>query len=142
MSPLRVVIDTNVLVAALRSRLGASFLLLSKLPDGDYIPSVSVPLFVEYEAVLKRSGLITVLSLAEIDGFLDYFLSCSSLREIYYLWRPYLKDPKDDLVLEAAVESQSSYIITFNKKDFRGLDTFGIRPFTPREFLIEGGFLQ
>ena len=90
MNQLNVVVDTNVLVAALKSQLGASYKLLNLLPSGCYIPNVSVPLFVEYEAVLKRPGMIPGLSLNEIDSVLDYFLSCSSLREIYYLWRPHL----------------------------------------------------
>ncbi len=75
----------------------------------------------------------------EINAILDYILSKSSIREIFYLWRPYLKDPKDDLVLEVAVESQSKYIITFNKKDFKGIEKFGIKALTPQEFMIERG---
>ncbi len=75
----------------------------------------------------------------DINAVLDYLLSKSSIREIFYLWRPCLKDPKDDLVLEVAVESQSEYIITFNKKDFKGIDKFGLKAVTPQEFMIERG---
>ena len=75
----------------------------------------------------------------EIDSILDYFLSKSSIREIFYLWRPYLKDPKDDLVLEVAVESKSKYIVTFNKRDFKGCDKFGIQAVTPQEFMTIRG---
>ncbi len=74
--------------------------------------------------------------------FLDYILSQSNIRKIFYLWRPHLRDPKDDLVLEVAVESQSEYIITFNQKDFKGVEKFGIKVVTPKEFLIERGLLQ
>ncbi len=139
MGSAKVVIDTNVLVAALKSKRGVSHQLLLQLMNGLYTPCVSVPLFVEYESVLKRSGLIRNLRVVEIDTILDYLLSKSSIRAIYYLWRPVLKDPKDDLVLEVAVESGSRYIVTFNKRDFKEAESFGIRVVTPREFLLERG---
>jgi len=66
----------------------------------------------------------------------------SSKREIFFLWRPYLKDPKDDLVLEVAVESKSKVIVTYNQKDFVGVDKFGIKVFTPKEFLEMRGLLK
>ena len=136
---MRVVIDTNVLIAALRSNRGASHKLLLTLPDKLFTPSVSVPLFIEYESVAKRKGLLNHLNSDEIDSILDYFLSQSSIRKVFYLWRPYLKDPKDDLVLEVAVESQSKFIITFNKKDFKGCARFGINIVTPQEFMKKRG---
>ncbi|MBL3529674.1 MAG: putative toxin-antitoxin system toxin component, PIN family [gamma proteobacterium endosymbiont of Lamellibrachia anaximandri] len=139
MKPVKVVIDTNVLVAALRSKKGASHKLLISLINGAYQPNISVPLFVEYESVTKRSGMVAGLTDNDINTVLDYLLSKSSIREIFYLWRPCLKDPNDDLVLEVAVESQSEYIITFNKKDFRGIHKFGIKAVTPQEFMIERG---
>lgn len=132
---MRIVIDTNVLISALKSKQGASHKLLLTLPDGIFIPNVSVPLFIEYESVAKRTKLISHLKIDDIDSILDYFLRKSSIRKIFYLWRPFLKDPKDDLVLEVAVESQSKYIITFNKKDFKGCDKFGIKVVTPQEFI-------
>ncbi|MBL3619748.1 MAG: putative toxin-antitoxin system toxin component, PIN family [gamma proteobacterium endosymbiont of Lamellibrachia anaximandri] len=139
MKPVKVVIDTNVLVAAFRSKQGASYKLLISLINGAYQPNISVPLFVEYESVKKRAGMVGGLTEKDINAILDYLLSKSSIREIFYLWRPCLKDPKDNLVLEVAVESQSEYIITFNKKDFRGVDKFGIKAVTPQEFMIERG---
>ncbi len=139
MGSVKVVIDTNVLIAALKSKRGASYKLLTSLPNGVYKPHISVPLFIEYESVAKRTGLVSDLTHKEINAILDYILSKSSIREIFYLWRPYLKDPKDDLVLEVAVESQSDYIITFNKKDYKGIDKFGIKIVTPQEFMIERG---
>ena len=139
MKKINVVIDTNVLVSALRSKIGVSHQLLLLIDDDLYQPNVSVPLLFEYEDVLKRSGLVKGLTNQEIDDVLDYFLSKSSLREIYFLWRPFLKDPKDDLVLEVAVESNSKYIITFNKKDFEGIHHFNIKAVTPFEFLGERG---
>lgn len=141
MSRIKTVIDTNVIVAALRSRNGASHRLLGLLSDEVYTPCISIPLFIEYESVLKRPGLIDHLSHNEIDDVLNYLLSKSSLRKIYYLWRPFLKDPKDDLILEVAVESDSDYILTFNTKDFRGVDKFDIEVLTPLEFLKKEGDL-
>jgi putative PIN family toxin of toxin-antitoxin system len=136
---MNVVIDTNVLISALKSTQGASYKLLMSLPKGFFVPNVSVPLFLEYESVAKRQGLVSKLSSQDIDSILDYFLSKSSIRKIFFLWRPYLKDPKDDLVLEVAVESQSEFIITFNIKDFKGCDKFGIAVVTPQEFITMRG---
>ncbi len=136
MELINVVIDTNVLVSALKSKQGASHKLLISLADNLFLPNISVPLFFEYESVAKRIGLLSKLDKKDIDSILDYFISQSSIRKIFYLWRPFLKDPKDDLVLEVAVESQSKFIITFNKKDFRGCEKqFGIKIVTPQEFI-------
>lgn len=132
---MNIVIDTNVLISALKSKQGAAHKLLLLLPNKVFVPNISVALFFEYESVAKRSGLIANLSNEDIDVVLDYFLSQSEIRKIFYLWRPFLKDPKDDLVLEVAVESRSDYIITFNLKDFKGCDKFGIKAISPQEFL-------
>ena len=86
--------------------------------------------------------MLTNLSAEDIEAILDYLLSKSNIREIFYLWRPFLKDTKDDLVLEVAVESRSKYIITFNNKAFKGIGKFGVKVLTPREFLIELGVLK
>jgi len=132
------VIDTNILVSALKSRAGASFQLLMALQADAYNPCLSVPLFVEYEAVLKRPGLLPHLAANDIDAILDYLLSRASIHEVFFLWRPFLKDPKDDLVLETAVASQSRYLITFNLRDFADVEkAFGIKVITPQEFLTE-----
>lgn len=139
MKPVKVVIDTNVLVSALRSKQGASHKLLISLVNSEYQLNISVPLFIEYESVTKRVGMVSGLTDNDINAVLDYLLKKSSIREILYLWRPCLKDPKDDLVLEVAAESQSEYIITFNKKDFKGIDKFGLKAVTPQEFMIERG---
>ena len=142
MSLINVVIDTNVVITALKSKRGAAYKLLMELANDTYKPNISVPLFVEYKSVAKRIGMVAGLTRQEINAVLDYILSKSNIREIFYLWRPYLKDPKDDLVLEVAVESQSEYIITFNKRDFKGLGKFGIKALTPQEFMIERGILK
>ena len=139
MNSTNIVIDTNVLISALRSDQGASHKLLISLPNKTYTPNVSVPLFIEYETVAKRVGLLSGLSDDDIDSILDYFLSQSNVRKIFYLWRPFLKDPMDDLVLEVAVESQSEFIVTFNKRDFKGCSKFGIKIVTPQEFIALRG---
>ncbi|TNF99605.1 MAG: putative toxin-antitoxin system toxin component, PIN family [Gammaproteobacteria bacterium] len=140
MEPTNVVLDTNVLIAALKSRRGASHKLLINIDKGLYVPNISVPLFFEYESVAKRIGIVSGLAKKDINAILDFILSKSNIREIFYLWRPYLKDPKNDLLLEVAVESQSEYILTFNKKDFAGIDRFGIQVATPQEFMNKRGF--
>ncbi len=142
MSNINVVIDTNVLITALRSKQGASHKLLLLLADDAFTPNVSVPLFVEYEAVAKRTGLLSGLNSNDINSILDYFLSKSKIRKIFYLWRPFLKDQKDDLVLEVAVESQNEYIITFNTSGFSGCEKFGVKIVTPYEFMKIRGLLS
>lgn len=131
----RIVIDTNVIVTALRSRNGFSFKLLSIIDDSRFEVSISVPLILEYEDALKREKSKIKLSKSDINDIIDYICLIADKRKIFYLWRPYLKDPKDDMVLELAVESESKYIITFNKKDFEGTAKFGIEVITPKEFL-------
>ncbi len=137
---MNVVFDTNVLISALRSKRGASFKLLSNVDRGVYTLQLSVPLLFEYESVLKRDCVHTGLCKKDVDAILDYLCLVSEKRKIFYLWRPQLKDPSDDFILELAVESRCRYIITFNKKDFERSNDFGIALATPKEFLtILGG---
>lgn len=131
-----VVLDTNVLVAGLRSRNGASFQLLSRIgPDSGFEFHLSVPLVLEYEAVLKRPGSVGDLGEEDIEGVLDYLCAAGHHRDIYFLWRPQLRDPKDDMVLELAVEASCDFIVTHNIKDFKGVERFGIQAIPPGEFL-------
>jgi len=138
----RIVIDTNVFISALRSRRGASFKLLSMLGGSAFDISVSVPLVLEYEALAKRQARALGLDSTTIDDILDYVCQVARRREIFFLWRPYLKDPNDDLVLELAVESESEFIITYNRRDFAGIETFGIKVLTPKEFLQKLGEIK
>jgi putative PIN family toxin of toxin-antitoxin system len=131
----QVVLDTNVLVAALRSRRGASHRLLRLIGDGRWQMNLSVPLLLEYEDVVKRPGSGVGLSPRDVDDILDFLCAEANLREIFYLWRPVLPDPKDDFVLELAVESGCDFIVTFNIKDFAGSEKFGIEAVTPQQFL-------
>ena len=133
---IKVVIDTNVLVSALRSDMGASYALISKIPSQKFQFFISVPLYTEYQDVLTRKEHMTGSSTCEeIYAFLRYFCKVAHRRKIFYLWRPWLKDPKDDMVLELAVASKSEYIITYNLKDFSNIHKFGIEAITPKQFL-------
>lgn len=130
-----IVIDANVIVAALRSRRGSSFRLLMLVGDPRFNLNVSVSLAFEYEEVLKRYKSDLHLTDLEVDEFIDYICSRSTLREIFYLWRPTLPDPDDDFVLELAIESNAEFIVTFNIRDFRRAEEFGVRAIPPRDFL-------
>jgi len=141
MKPINIVLDTNVLVSALRSRDGASYKLLTLIDNSDFKLNISVPLFLEYESVTLRDCLKLPLKKTDILDILNYLAKVSNKREIFFLWRPYLKDPKDDLVLEVAVESKSKVIVTYNQKDFVGVNKFGIKVFTPKDFLEMRGLL-
>jgi putative PIN family toxin of toxin-antitoxin system len=131
----RVVLDTNVLISALRSRSGASFRLISMLGDRRWQPIVSVALILEYEAVATREA--GRLGLAEwvVEGIVDMFCRLGSQHAIRFRLRPALSDPDDEFILELAVASQADFIVTHNIQDFRGSETFGIRAVTPAEFL-------
>ena len=138
----RIVIDTNVLISALRSRNGASFKLLKLFGRGKFVISVSVPLVLEYEAAAKLQSKKLKLKHSDIDDIIDYLCTVSEHRKIHFLWRPVLRDPSDDMILELAVESESDYIITYNKRDFRGSEKFGIETLDPKEFLEKIGELK
>ncbi|TVR50033.1 MAG: putative toxin-antitoxin system toxin component, PIN family [Gemmatimonadales bacterium] len=138
-----VVLDTNVLISALRSRRGASFRLLSMLGiRPDLQVHVSVPLVLEYEQVAKRQAGELGLDPGDIDDVLDYLCQVAVRHEIYYLWRPVLRDPGDDMVLEAAVAGGCSFIVSYNKRDFEGAARFGIEVVTARELLQRMGELR
>jgi len=130
-----IIMDTNVLFAGLYSSTGASFQILRLLSVGKVKPVISTTLLFEYEDVLKREETILELSHQQVDIILDNICSLSKFQEIYFLWRPYLKDPKDDHVLEVAVASKTKTIVTHNLKDFKGVEKFGINAITPGNFL-------
>ncbi len=131
-----VVIDTNILVSALQSSRGASYALISRLPSDKFRFALSVPLYLEYQAVLTRKEHMTGASTEEeILAFLRYLCRIAVHQDIFYLWRPWLKDPTDDMILELAVAAQCRYIVTYNLKDFRNIHKFGIEAVIPRQFL-------
>jgi putative PIN family toxin of toxin-antitoxin system len=135
MEKLNIVIDTNVVVSALRSKQGASFKLISLIVDNLFEFSVSVPLVLEYESVLQRHLEEKLYSDTDINDFLNFLCKVGNKRKVYFLWRPFLKDPKDDMVLELAIEANCEYIVSFNKKDFVGISKFGKEVLTPSEFI-------
>jgi putative PIN family toxin of toxin-antitoxin system len=136
---MRVILDTNVLVSALRSDMGASYAIVSQLPSERFQMALTVPLYLQYQDVLTRPEHMTGASTRDdILNFLRYLCSIAHRQRVFFLWRPWLQDPQDDMVLEAAVASQSRYIITHNLRDFTGSrieEHFGIVPIRPREFL-------
>lgn len=136
----QVVIDTSVFISALRSRQGASHRLLTLLGSGDFEITLSVPLVLEYEDAAKRLAREIGLSHSDIEDIIDYICGVGRKQKIHFLWRPFLKDPQDDHVLELAVAGGCQFIITHNIRDFSGSEKFGVRVVTPRMFLrIMGG---
>ena len=93
----------------------------------------------EYEDAMLRSIEASPLSDQDIEDMVDFLCSVSKHQEIFYLWRPLLRDPGDDLVLEVAVAGGVDYLVTFNLRDFAGADTVGIKLITPRDFLRKIG---
>jgi predicted nucleic acid-binding protein len=135
----RIVLDTCVLVSALRSRRGASFRLLELIDSGRFEVCVSVPLVLEYEEVCKRLPGVTPLTEADVGSVLDYVCRVAHHQPVFYLWRPFLDDADDDMVLELAVAAGGCRIVTHNVRDFHGSDQFGVRVLTPQELLRELG---
>lgn len=132
----KIVIDTCVLVSALRSRDGASFELVSKLPIAGVQICLSVALYTEWQAVLTRPEHLPPGATADhAVGFLRYLASIAHLQDVYFLWRPFLRDPDDDMVLECAVASSATSIVTHNLKDFARTASLGVQAITPGLFL-------
>lgn len=133
---MRIVLDTSVLVAAARSRQGASFALVGSLPHPRYEFALSVALYTEWQAALTRpEHLPPGLQPQDALAYLRYLASIAHLQDVHYLWRPFLRDPDDDMVLECAVASGSRYLVTHNVRDFARITSLGISPVTPAEFL-------
>ena len=130
-----IVLDTCVFISALRSSQGASFKLLSAIDNEKFDLYLSVPLILEYEAVAKRESRAIGLTHTDIEDIIDYLCLMGKHRQIHFLWRPNLKDPADDFVLELAVESECNYIVTHNVKDFKGAEKFQLDVLTPQKFL-------
>ena len=109
------------------------------IDSGLFEVNLSVPLIIEYEAVSKRMLNQTKLTGQELTDILDYLCAVSNKRQIFFLWRPFLPDPGDDMVLELAVSAGCQYIVTFNQEHFVGCEQFGIQVVTPREFFEQMG---
>ncbi len=132
-----IVFDTSVLIAGLRSSTGASFAMLEMIGKGAIEINLSVPLILEYEAVARRQARELGLTFQDVNEVLDYLCKVGHHHSIYYLWRPVLRDPKDDMLLELAVEAGVGSIVTHNTKDFLEARQFGIRAIAPRDYLAE-----
>lgn len=131
-----VVIDTNVVIAAQRSQRGASALLISLIGTGLFEIHTSIPLVLEYEEVLTRHKTTLGLSQKDVTDLVDAFCALSKRQEkIHFRWRPFLPDEKDEFILDLAVAANCDYIITYNKKDFTGVEQFGIEATDPKIFL-------
>lgn len=128
-------LDTSVIVAALRSRNGASFKLISLLEQDRFEIALSVPLCLEYEDALARYTDTGLYTTSDIDDLLDYLCAISHKQSIFFLWRPCLQDPKDDMVLELAVAAGCEAIVSHNQRDFRGAELLDIQVHAPRDFL-------
>jgi putative PIN family toxin of toxin-antitoxin system len=131
----QIIIDTNVLVSALRSNQGASFKLLSLFRGGKLKIHLSVALVCEYEDVLKREDIGINLNREEVDRLLDILCLLGEKHQIWYLLRPLLNDAKDEFVAELAVNAQVDAIVTHNVRDFQNVRRFGVEVLTPSEFL-------
>jgi len=132
-----VVLDTNVLVSAIRSNRGTSFQVLTSVGTGLFDIAVSVPLVVEYEDAMLRHVEHSNLKETDIKDIIDYLCTIAKLQHIYFLWRPLLRDPKDDLIVEVAIAAGCDAIVTHNRKDFKGVESLGLRVLTPSAFLKE-----
>lgn len=133
-----IVLDTNVVVAGVLSPFGASFQLLELLPQRRFELLLSVPLMLEYEDVLKRDRIRAQhgLSFQEIEVILSMIAAYGTPQNIFFLWRPQLQDPKDEMVLELAVNGQAGVIVTLNDRDFNPqARSFGIEVMRPGTFL-------
>lgn len=136
----RAVLDTGVIVAALRSRQGASNRLVECVARERLRPLVSTALFLEYEEVLQRpeNRLATGMTAEDVEGFLAAFASASEAVDVNFRWRPQLKDSSDDLVLEAAINGRAGALVTHNIRDFRdAARLLNLRVLLPRELLKE-----
>ena len=135
---MKVAFDTDVIVASLRSRSGASNALLHALSAGQVEAVASVPMMLEYEAILMRpeQRQATGMSVQDVNIFLDTLALLIIPVMPYFLWRPQLRDPDDEMVLDAAINGGAKAVITFNVQDFLPASTqFNVQVLTPAEVL-------
>lgn len=136
---MNIILNTNVLVTAMKSNKGASYKLLTHIDSPSFQLHISTPLVFEYESILKRE--IERNRHADMDAMVDYLCLIATAHQIFYLWRPVLHDIKDDHVLELAVKAQAT-IVTWNVKDFKiAKSKFGLDVMTPKALLKQKGLL-
>ncbi|MEO8596266.1 MAG: putative toxin-antitoxin system toxin component, PIN family [Candidatus Solibacter sp.] len=132
---MRVVLDTDVVVAAMRSPSGASAAIVRAVYRKKAVLLLSVPLALEYEAVCRRPvhRLEAGLSVRDIEKFLDAIVALAEAVPTHFLWRPQLRDPNDEMVLEAAVNGGADILVTFNVRDYgTAAGRFGVEVLLPR----------
>jgi putative PIN family toxin of toxin-antitoxin system len=132
-------LDTEVIVAALRSPSGASRRLIQQLRAGRVQAVATIGMVVEYEAVLTRPEHLaaTGLTAGEMGHFLDGLASLLTAVRPHFLWRPQLRDPNDEMILEAAVNGRAEAIVTFNRRDFvPAAARFGLDVETPGNIIL------
>lgn len=135
---MRLVLDTNVVVAALRSPAGASAELIGRVLDGDFTILLSVALVLEYEAACGHPAQRAVSGLSEeqVGMVIATLCSIGEPVSVWFLWRPILRDPADEMVLEVAINGRADALVTFNRRDFGDAPTrFGIEVLSPQETL-------
>jgi putative PIN family toxin of toxin-antitoxin system len=135
---MRLVLDTNVLVTAFRSRAGAAAEVVRLIRRGELTMLATVALFLEYEAVLTRPEHLAraEMTAAEANSALDVLAAVVEPVEPHFLWRPKLRDPDDDMVLEAAVNGRADAVVTFNARHFTDIvGEFGLGLLTPAAIL-------
>ena len=130
---MRVVLDTDVMVAALRSKYGASRQWLKAVLRRQAELALSVPLALQYEEVLLRPDQLQAIQAtpAQIEAILDALCLVCVPVEMSFLWRPMVRDPDDEMVLEAAIHGQADFLITFNERDYVGAQRFGVKVTLP-----------
>ncbi|MFM2431411.1 MAG: hypothetical protein RLZZ511_2624 [Cyanobacteriota bacterium] len=134
--PYQLIVDTNVLISGLRSKQGASYQLLTRLKDDHWQINISVPLILEYETLLNRESAVLQIDSTIINRILNDICAIANHHEIFYIWRPTVKDPNDDFLVDLAIKAQADYIITYNQKDLSpSTRQFGLKVITPKEFL-------
>ena len=135
---MRLVVDTDVLVAGMRSPGGASAALLVQLLERRATLLLSVPMAFEYEATCLRAEHLRAAGASKADAreLIDALIDVVEPVEVHYQWRPQLSDPDDDMVLEAAVNGRADAIVTFNRKDYGTAPArFGIEVLAPADAL-------
>jgi putative PIN family toxin of toxin-antitoxin system len=137
-----VVIDTNILVAATRSSLGSAFAFMGYVRLGRVAMCCSPALFLEYEAVLKRSEQLAASGLRVSDDILSDLATLIVPVVTHYHWRPQLRDPSDEMVLEAAVNASATAIVTYNLKDFMPAFKFGLKTLSPQQAITSFGLVK
>jgi putative PIN family toxin of toxin-antitoxin system len=132
----RLVLDTDAVIAGMRSPGGASAAIIRAVRGRPATLLLSVPLALEYEAVCRRPEhrLEAGLSVRQVEVFLDAIIALGEPVQTHFLWRPQLRDPNDEMVLEAAVNGRADALVTFNMRDYGTAATqFGVKVLLPRE---------